>query len=143
MAPGRQSHSEVRVRYAETDQMGVVYHANYLAWCEIGRTDWIRALGVTYAEMERGGVRLAVAEAGLRYHAPARYDDRVHIVTTLESARSRAVVFVYRLTRPAGTEGEEVLLVSARTTLVATDAEGRVRALPPELLQRFREEITP
>ena len=63
--------SEVRVRYAETDQMGVAYHANYLVWCEVGRTDFIRHLGVTYAEMERRGVRLAVADAHLRYHASA------------------------------------------------------------------------
>jgi acyl-CoA thioester hydrolase len=137
--PAREAVSEVRVRYAETDQMGVVYHANYLAWCEIGRTDWIREMGITYAAMERGGIRLAVAEATLRYHAPARYDERVRIATTLESARSRAVVFRYRLTR-VGEGGGEALLVTARTTLVATDDDGRVRALPADLLARFREE---
>jgi acyl-CoA thioester hydrolase len=131
------------VRYAETDQMGVVYHANYLAWCEIGRTDWIRQMGTTYAELERGGVRLAVAEASLRYHAPARYDEVVRISTSLESARSRAVTFAYRLTRIDASGGEEELLATARTVLVATDAGGRVRTLPTELLARFREEIAP
>src|SRR5438128_4382864 len=65
---------EIRVRYAETDQMGVVYHANYLVWCEMGRTDFIRDLGLSYAAMERSGVSLAVSELSARYHAPARYD---------------------------------------------------------------------
>ena len=76
---------EIRVRYGETDQMGVVYHAEYLVWCEIGRTEYIRAAGLAYAEMERRGTTLAVADASLRYHAPARYDDRVRVETSLRS----------------------------------------------------------
>jgi acyl-CoA thioester hydrolase len=71
--------SEFRVRYAETDQMGVVYHANYLVWCEVGRTDFIRAAGMSYREMEAAGVGLAVSDATMRFHAPARYDDVVRV----------------------------------------------------------------
>src|SRR5690606_10652461 len=96
-----ESRSEIRVRYAESDQMGVAYHANYLVWCEVGRTDLIRQLGMTYAEMERRGVLLAVADAQLRYHASARYDDLVRIVTRLTGVRSRMVTFAYDLRRVA------------------------------------------
>ena len=127
--------SETRVRYAETDQMGVAYHANYLVWCEIGRTDFIRALGVTYAEMERQGVRLAVADATLRYHAGARYDDVVRIETRLTGVRSRMVEFAYTLLRvpaPGDTAGER--LASATTRLISIDADNRPVAMPA----RFR-----
>jgi acyl-CoA thioester hydrolase len=123
------SRVEFRVRYAETDQMGVVYHAHYLVWCEIGRTDFIRALGTSYADMERAGVRLAVADASMRYHAPARYDDVVRVETTLTDVRSRAITFDY-LIRNAET-GER--LVTARTTLVCIDPGGRPVALPPAI----------
>ena len=84
---------ELRVRYAESDQMGVVYHTNYLVWCEIGRTELIRALtGVSYAKLEEeDGVGLAVAELSIRYHGAARYDNMVRVRTTLTEARSRSV----------------------------------------------------
>ena len=117
---------ELRVRYAETDRMGVVYHANYLVWCEIGRTEFIRSRGMTYAEMERRGTMLAVADATLRFHAPARYDDPIRVATTLTEVRSRTITFEYLVTH-AGT-GER--LVTARTTLVSLDADGRTVAMP-------------
>src|SRR5438093_13399971 len=83
---------EFRVRYAETDQMGVVYHTNYLVWCEIGRTELIRSLsGVSYADLERQGVALAVADLSIRYHGAARYDNRIRVHTSLADARSRSV----------------------------------------------------
>lgn len=131
--------SELRVRYAETDRMGVVYHANYLAWCEVGRTDFIRAGGMSYRAMEEAGVALAVADATLRYHAPARYDDVVHVATTLTEVRSRTVTFEYLITRA----DDAARLVSATTRLVSVDAEGRTAALPAEfreLLERARAE---
>src|SRR3954462_508698 len=87
--------TEFRVRYAETDRMGVVYYANYLVWCEVGRVEFMRALGRSYAQLERDGVGLAVAEARVRYLAPARFDDLVRIETTLSGVRSRAVSFDY------------------------------------------------
>jgi acyl-CoA thioester hydrolase len=123
--------SEVRVRYGETDQMGVAYHANYLVWCEVGRTDFIRALGFTYAEMERQGIMLAVAEATLRYHASARYDDLVRIETRLESVQSRSMTFRYdikRIVAAGDTAGER--LVSASTMLVSVAPGGKLVALP-------------
>lgn len=125
--------SEIRVRYAESDQMGVAYHANYLIWCEVGRTDFIRTLGVTYAEMERQGVLLAVADAHVRFHASARYDDRVCVVTRLTGVRSRMVTFAYELMRLDESGAEAERLASATTTLVSLDAAGRPAALPPAL----------
>lgn len=128
-----ESRSEIRVRYAESDQMGVAYHANYLVWCEVGRTDLIRQLGMTYAEMERRGVMLAVADAQLRYHASARYDDLVRIITRLTGVRSRMVTFAYELlrVRDDGSDGER--LASASTTLVSLDREGKPVALPADI----------
>ena len=120
---------EIRVRYGETDQMGIVYHPNYLVWCEIGRTEHIRALGTSYRDMERAGIKLAVAEAAVRYHAPARYDDRVRVETTVERVGSRMIAFAYSIAN--ADSGER--LATARTTLIAIDAAGRVVAMPQAL----------
>ena len=109
--------------------MGVVYHSNYLIWCEIGRTEHLRTLGSDYASIERGGTALAVAEASLRYHAPARYDDRIRVDTVLASVRSRVITFEYVITNAE--TGER--LVSASTSLVVLDRDGRPQALPPDL----------
>lgn len=127
-----ESQSEVRVRYAETDQMGVAYHANYLVWCEIGRTDFIRQLGVTYAEMEAQGIKLAVADASLRYHASAKYDDLIRISTRLTEVRSRMIAFEYEIARVSDdATSEPARLASARTTLVSINDAGRPVAIPP------------
>ncbi|HEY0929061.1 MAG TPA: thioesterase family protein [Gemmatimonas sp.] len=125
--------SELRVRYAETDQMGVVYHANYLVWCEIGRTDFIRTAGKSYADLEREGVRLAVSEATIRFHASARYDDRIVVHTSLSAVGSRGMTFAYRVERmdPAG--GTPTVLVRATTSLVCTNDQGRLATLPREV----------
>ena len=123
----RRSVSTFRVRYAETDQMGLVHHAAYLVWCEIGRTDFIRELGTSYAEIERSGVLLAVADASLRYGAGARYDDLVRVETRLEQLRSRTLTFAYEIGRVEPRPGP---LAEATTTLVCIDTEGRTRRLP-------------
>ena len=144
-SPPMESHSEIRVRYAESDQMGVAYHANYLIWCEVGRTDFIRELGMTYAEMERQGVLLAVADAHVRFHASARYDDRVRIATRLTGVRSRMLTFAYDISRLAPDGSVEERLASASTTLVALDADGKPAALPSTiraLLARATTEAT-
>ncbi len=120
--------SEFRVRYAETDQMGVVYHANYLVWCDIGRTELIRHLGVPYADVERGGTALAVVEASLRYTRSARYDDLVRVVTAVANVRSRSVTFAYDISLVDGP-----LLVSASTALAAVGRDGRSTSIPPLL----------
>ena len=121
--------SEFRVRYAETDQMGVAYHANYLVWCEIGRTDHIRRFGTSYADMERSGLRLAVAEATLRYHASARYDELIRVTTTLSEVRSRTLTFAYLITN--ADTGEK--LATASTKLVAIDKQGRVTTIADDI----------
>jgi acyl-CoA thioester hydrolase len=119
---------EVRVRYAETDQMGVVYHANYLVWCDIGRTQYLKALGANYAELERSGTMLAVSDASIRYHASARYDEVIRIETTLREVRSRALTFDYEIINAAsGTR-----LASASTVLVSLDRSGRPVKLPDQ-----------
>jgi acyl-CoA thioester hydrolase len=122
----RESVTEVRVRYGETDQMGVVYHANYIVWCELGRTEYIRQCGMSYAEMERTGTKLAVTDITLRLHASARYDEIVRITTRLAALRSRAVEFSYEITRPA----DGVRIATAGTTLTPLSVDGRVTTLP-------------
>jgi acyl-CoA thioester hydrolase len=129
---------ELRVRYSETDQMGIVYHANYLPWCEIARTELIRRLWKSYALLEReDGVLLAVTEATLRYLAPARYDDRVRVTATVDQVRSRSVTFAYRVERVLAGGGSE-LLVTARTVLTGIDRAGALRTLPGELVTALR-----
>ena len=120
---------EFRVRYGETDRMGVVYHAEYLAWCEMGRTEYIRSLGMSYAEMERRGVPLAVAEATIRYHAPAKYDDLIRVSTVLSRQGSRTLTFDYVITHAES--GQR--LASASTTLVALDRDGKAATMPPDI----------
>ena len=120
---------EFRVRYAETDKMGVVYHSNYLVWCEIGRTEYIRTLGMSYAEMERQGVGLAVADASMRFHAAARYDDMIRVETALSEIRSRTIRFDYVITNAES----GAKLVTASTTLVSLDADGKTASLPPHV----------
>src|SRR5688500_13761137 len=132
--------TEVRVRYAETDQMGIVYHTHYLVWCEIGRTELIRALGITYAEVEQRGYFLAVAQADVRFHAPARYDDVIGVVTRIERVQSRAITFAYDISRAA--PGPVMRLASAHTTLVSLSADGAPTSMPPDLLERFRNAIS-
>lgn len=131
-----ESESLIRVRYAETDQMGVAYHAHYLVWCEVGRTDFIRTLGGSYAEMEAAGVRLAVADAHLRYRAGARYDEEIRVQTRLTRVRSRMVSFAYRLTRRNSGGGSEVV-AEATTDLVSIDAQNRPITIPAPFRARL------
>ena len=120
--------TELRVRYAETDRMGIVYYANYLVWCEVGRVEFMRSLGGSYAELEARGYGLAVAEAKVRYLAPARFDDPVRIETSLVGVRSRAVTFDYVISHAeTGTR-----FATAHTALVSIDSSGRPTALPAD-----------
>lgn len=121
---------EFRVRYAETDQMGVVYHTNYLVWCEMGRTELIRALsGQSYADLEKRGVLLAVSELSIRYHGAARYDNMIRVRTSIADARSRSVVFDYLVM--LAESGER--LATVRTSLVSIDRTGRPVVMPDDL----------
>jgi acyl-CoA thioester hydrolase len=135
--PAVEGVTRLRVRYGETDQMGFVYHPNYLVWCEIGRTELMRELGFAYADIERRGIRLAVAEASLRYARAALYDDPIRVVTRISAAQSRTVTFDYEVHRERD-DGTE-LLATARTKLIAIDESGSTRRLPQDLLERFRD----
>jgi acyl-CoA thioester hydrolase len=135
---GRTSLTELRVRYAETDTMGVVYYANYLIWFELGRTDWIRAHGVSYREFEEQGVLLPVVEARCSYKASARYDDVVRIATTVTALTPARISFSYRVTRPEP-EGGETLLAEGATDHVFMTRDRRIARLNrhPELWSRL------
>ena len=136
-AVNRTHELELRVRYAESDQMGVVYHAHYLVWCEMGRTELIRDLiGRSYADLEREGYALAVSELSIRYHGAARYDNRVRVRTTVSDVRSRSVSFQYLISNAES--GER--LATATTTLVSLDPRGRPVAMPAELRRRMQGE---
>ena len=118
-----------RVRYHETDRMGVVHHAAYVTWFEEGRSAFTRALGYSYAQMEEDGIGLAVSELEARYHAPARYDEEVVVITRLDALRSRGLTFTYEVRRSA----DDLLLVTGATRLISIDASGRVSTLPAAL----------
>lgn len=124
--------TEIRVRYAETDQMNVVYYANYLVWFEIGRTELLRAAGLTYDRLEKEhGCILPVADAHCRYKAPARYDDTILIETSPALIRGSIVKFAYRILRQ-DPDGSTTLLAEGETTHVVCDAAMNRVALPAE-----------
>lgn len=127
------STTTVRVRYAETDQMGVAWHGQYFAWFEVGRTDLLRERGCTYRELEADGLRLPVIDAAARYLRPARYDDVLEVRTRILTLGGARVEFDYEVRR----EGEELLVATGRTTHAAIDAGGRPRRLPQELRRRL------
>ena len=125
----RVSHHDatVRVRYAETDQMGVVYHANYLIWFEVGRVELLRSLGFNYKEMEtQDDCHIVVADVHCRYLHPARYDDVLRVRTRIAESGSRIVKFSYELIR----EGDEQLLATGETKHVICGKNGRPKSLP-------------
>src|SRR5262245_3459817 len=119
--------ASLRVRYAETDKMGVVYHANYLVWFEIGRTEYCRARGFSYRDMEESeNAFLVVAESYCRYKAPAYYDDELIVRTHITELRRRSLRFGYEIVRVS----DGVVIAEGETGHVVTDATGRVRTLP-------------
>ena len=133
-SPTSWTSTTLQVRYAETDQLGVVYYANFLVWFEIGRTDFCRQHGFAYREMETmAGLYIMVAEARCRYKAPARYDDRILIRTRLKEMRRRVLIFDYEVYRQETDE----LLAEGETVHVITDREGHPRALPDQYRDLF------
>ena len=124
---------EVRVNYSETDQMGVVYHARYLVWLDQARTEHLRRTGLSYADLERRGLRLAVAEARVRYRQPARYDDRVRIRCWVRDLASRRIVFGYAVEHAE--DGR--LLATADTSLMVLKADFTWARLPPDVAARL------
>ncbi len=117
--------TSVRVRYAETDKMGVVYHANYFVWFEVGRTDWLRQAGWSYRELEAEGVSLPVIEAHCEYRQPARYDDELDIRTRGTLLSPVRVRFDYEIVLPSMS-----LAVAGHTVHCALDTSGRPCRLP-------------
>jgi acyl-CoA thioester hydrolase len=130
--------TRLRVRYAETDQMGVVYHSNHLIWFEVGRVELLRQLGFSYRDMEREDGRfIAVAEATCRYRAPAYYDEEVVVRTTLKTVRESVIIFSYELTKAEGGK----LIAEGETTHIVTDSNMKVAALPEKYFTAFRAAI--
>jgi acyl-CoA thioester hydrolase len=128
MSP-RASSSTIRVRYAETDQMGIAHHAEYFAWFEVARTDLLRACGTTYRQMEADGVRLPVIEASARYLKPVLYDDVLEVRTEVTGVGGARVGFAYEVRR----EGTEGPLATGATEHATVDMRGRPRRIPDVL----------
>jgi acyl-CoA thioester hydrolase len=122
----------LRVRYAETDQMGVVYHANYAIWFEVGRVELLRQLGFRYRDMERkDNCHIAVVDLRCRYKAPAMYDDEIVIRTELKNVRESLLHFGYKIFRA----GDATLLAEGETTHIVVNGNFERRALPPKYLE--------
>ena len=132
-AAKRRGCSSVRVRYAETDQMGVVYYANYFVWFEVGRADLLRSLGSSYRDMERTGLTLPVIEAHCRYHRSARYDDELDVKTEGRMLSPVRIEFVYEVVRRA----DQTVAASGRTVHAALDGAGKPCRLPESIRQVF------
>ena len=135
----RSSVSRIRVRYAETDQMGVVYHANYFVWFEVGRTGLLRDSGWSYREMEAEGVGLPVIEAHCDYRQPARYDDELEVRTKGALISPVRVEFTYDLVRSI----DGASLATGRTVHAALDREGRPCRLPQRIAALFEASVSP
>jgi acyl-CoA thioester hydrolase len=128
--------ARVRVRYAETDQMGVVYHANYLVWFEVGRVEMIRQMGISYKEMEvEDGCGIAVVDVTARYKVPARYDDELAIRTTVRAVRGSLIRFGYEVVRVE----DGVVLCVGETVHVVVGKDMKRRPLPEKYAKRFAE----
>jgi acyl-CoA thioester hydrolase len=128
--------TRLRVRYAETDQMGVVYHSNYIVWFEVGRVEMLRQLGFTYREMEKqDGIRLAVAEVRCRFKAPACYDDLICIRTRLLNVRESLVHFGYEILR----DEDAMLLAEGESVHLVLDGNFKRMRLPEKYLAPFLE----
>ncbi len=126
------SETRLRVRYAETDQMGVVYHSNFIIWFEVGRVEALRQLGFSYKQMEADGCHLPVVEVRCRYKAPALYDDEITVRTTLKNVRDGMVHFHYDVVR------DEILLAEGETVHFAVDNASNRRSLPDKYLKALR-----
>lgn len=136
--------TQIRVRYAETDQMGVVYYANYLVWFELGRVDLLRAVGLSYKTLETDhGCILPVVEARCRYSAPARYDDEILIETRPALLRESVLKFMYEIYRkPGPEESERVLLAEGETVHVVCDEQFQRKPLPEQYAEAMRRLMT-
>jgi acyl-CoA thioester hydrolase len=130
------SETRLRVRYAETDQMGVVYHANHFIWFEVGRVELLRQLGFSYRDMEKNdGCLIAVADARCRYKAPAFYDDEIIVRTHIKNIRNSLIHFGYELLRAS----DGTLLAEGETTHIVTDPQLNVTTIPEKYMSVFKQ----
>ncbi|HXC16689.1 MAG TPA: thioesterase family protein [Holophagaceae bacterium] len=127
-----ESLTDIRVRYAETDAMGIVHHSHFVVWMELGRSDLLRRLGQSYAEWEAQGVRLPVNGISLTYRSPARYDELVQVRTSLKEVSRRHVVFSYRIER------DGLLLAEGESRHLVAGADGRATVLPDALMAMLK-----
>lgn len=128
-----------RVNYSETDQMGLVYHANYLIWLDMARTEHLREAGMTYRDLEAQGIYLAVTEARIRYRLPARYDDLVRVRCWVRELASRRVTFGYAVERADSGE----LLATAETSLIALNRQHAITRIPDDVCELLRPTADP
>jgi acyl-CoA thioester hydrolase len=133
------SETRVRVRYAETDKMGVVYYANYFVWMEIGRTDYCKSVGFNYRDMEKEHANMAVADASCRYVAPARYDDEIRILTTIDRLNRKLVSFSYSITNAETGE----LLAKGKTLHITVNKEGKTCSIPEKYYALLTRQASP
>jgi acyl-CoA thioester hydrolase len=135
--------TEVRVRYAETDQMGIVYYANYFVWFEIGRVEFLRSQGLAYSQLEiEDRCILPVVDAKCRYRAPARYDDEILIETRPSLLRGSVLKFAYRILRKAAAGQEPTLLAEGETVHVVCDEQLNRKPLPDRYIDALRAMMT-
>ena len=120
------SETRFRVRYAETDKMGVVYYANYFIWMEVGRTDYCKTVGFSYRDMEKDDANMAVADATCRYIAPARYDDEILVRTSIERLSRRLVTFAYSISNAVTGQ----LLAEGKTVHITVSKDGKTCSIP-------------
>jgi len=132
--------TEIRVRYAETDKMGIVHHSNYLVWFELGRSDFCRARGFSYKDMEeKDNALMVVAESYCRYKSPAFYEDVLIVRTQVGEVRSRSIRFIYEVFRAS----DEILLAEGETLHLVTDENKKVRSLPETYKEMLLSEEEP
>jgi acyl-CoA thioester hydrolase len=122
---------DIRVRYAETDQMGVAYYANYLIWFEVGRSEFCREKGFRYADLEAMGYKLVVTDVHCRYRSSAQYDETVIVRTRLKDANKRMITFGYQILRK---DQEEEVIAEGETQHICVDSNGKTKSLPEKFL---------
>jgi acyl-CoA thioester hydrolase len=133
----RRNHVNIRVIYADTDAMGIVYHTNYIRWFEIGRTELLRSVGIVYAEMEAGGYNLPLTEAYCNYLFPAKYDQIIVVETELEYLKRASMKFLYTI----WDEEREKALVEGYTIHACTNKMGKIVRIPSFILDRVNEQM--
>lgn len=121
---------DIRVRYAETDQMGVAYYANYLVWFEVGRSEFCRERGFRYADLEALGYKLVVVDVHCRYRSSARYDETVIVRTRLKDSNKRMITFGYQILR----KDQEEVIAEGETQHICVDSNGKTKSLPVKFL---------